>query len=250
MEGKFYYTQSELQLILDRLLETCWMYSHCKSEEERKFLKDSIISNFKMEHPEFGTRTEADDEAMKVRYEALKAEEDARRLTENARVLLAQREAHMTHLREIVSKGYHPEFYGKFSQFIEKSNTYEYKQFARMQKYILYCNPNSFIDFLYEAHELPKLTAGDVISINDGSNRPIYIVLRYTPILQLFNMERNLENTKEEYIYGMVIDAPEGVPFPINSRIIVQTKNIRRMEGKILDPQPSQTEETCVLDIA
>lgn len=248
IEGIFYYTQPELQLTLNRLLETCWMYSHCQSEEQRKYLTDSIIFNFKMDHPEFGIRTEADDEAMKVRYEGLKAEENAQRLAEKARIAVAEREAHMTRLREIVSQGYHPLFYEKLIRYIDRCKTASYGEYTKIQENILYCNPNSFLDFLPEPDFIPKLTSGDVITICDGGLKPIYVLLRYTPILSLYNMERNLENTKDEYIYGIVIDAPEGVPFPKNTRMIVQTKNIRKIEGKISDSV--QTEEMTEFEIS
>lgn len=250
IEGQFYYTQAELQRILDRLLETCWMYAYSQTEEQKQFLRESITFNFRMDHPEFGTRTQADDEAMKARYEALMAEEDTKRQAEKAIIAVTERESHMARLREKVAHGYHPAFYEKLSHFIERSKTGKYGDFTKIGENTLYCNPNSFTDYLYESHELPRLTQGDIISISDGGLQPILVVLRYTPILSLYNMDRHLENTKDEYIYGTVLEAPEGVPYPHGSRIILQTKNIRRIEGKVRLSNPVQPDEICGIDIA
>lgn len=249
MEGEFYYTQAELQLTLDRLLETCWMYAYSQTEEQKQFLRESIISNFRMDHPEFGTRTQADDEAMKARYEALMVEENAKRLAEKARIAVAEKDAHITRLRETVARGYHPAFYEKLFHFIERSKTGNYGDYTKIGENTLYCNPNSFTDYLHESHELPRLTEGDVVSISDGALQPILVVLRHTPILSLYNMDRNLENTKDEYFYATVLEAPEGVPYPRGSRIILQTKNIRRIEGKVRISNPVQDDEICGIDI-
>lgn len=232
MEGEFYFTQVELRDILKHLLETCWMYSHCRSKEERKFLTDSITANFKMDHPEFETRKEADDIAMQARYQAYMQEEEIRRKERAIRDMEAQKATRVAHLQGVVSRGYHPEFYPKFCRFVDKCNAgIPYNEHAKLVDKILYFNPHSFVEVPKDVFYRPM--NGEVITVRDGGLQPILVVIRDTPILQLYNLEHSIENTNQEYIYGMVLDAPDGVPYPKNARIILQIKHICSLEGKI-----------------
>jgi hypothetical protein len=232
IDGQYYYTQVELRATLNRLLETCWMYSHSKSEYERKYLTDSITSNFKMDHPEFETRTEADDIAMKSRHEAYMAEEEVRRQERAVRDMEAQKASRLAHLRAVVARGYHPEFYEKFCRFVDKCKAgIGYRECSKIGDNSLYLNPQSFVEVPKERFYRP--IEGDVISILDGGLQPILVSIRHTPILELFNLENSIENTYNEYIYGMVLDAPEGVPYPKDSRIILQIKFVCGVEKHI-----------------
>lgn len=234
IEGNFYYTQVELRNTLNRLLETCWMYSHCRSEEERKFLTDSITANFKMDHPEFETRTEVDDFVMQSDHQEYMAEEEIRRQKN------VTKETGLAHLRAIVSRGYHVNFYEKFSKFMDKCKAgIGYREFTKIGENTLYFNPQSFVEIPKDL--LYRPVNGDIITIRDGGIQPIFVVIRNTPILQLYNLEHSTENTNHEYIYGIVLNAPEGVPYPKDSRIILQIKHVCSIEDKI----SIQAEENC-----
>ena len=232
MEGEFYSTQAELRQTLNRLLETCWIYSQCPSEEERKSLTDSITSNFKMAHPEFETRTEADDIAMEARYKAYMAAEEIRSKESVAKELVARRETRLAHLRDIVARGYHPQFYEKFCRFMDKCKAgIGYRECSKIGDNTLYFNPESFVEVPKERFYRP--VEGDVVSILDGGLQPIFVLIRNTPIIELYNLENSVENTYNEYIYGTVLDAPEGVPYPKDSRIILQIKIVCTVERNI-----------------
>lgn len=238
IEGRYYYTQVELREVLDCLLKTCWMCSNCKSEEERKSLSDSITWNFKKDHPEFEVRTEADDIAMEARHKAYMearhkaymAEEEVRRKEAVAKELVSQREILIARLRDIVAKGYHPEFYSKFCRFADKCKAgIEYRDYTKIMNNTLYFNPQSFLEIPKEYFYRP--IERDVITVRDGGLEPIVVLITYTPIIELYNLENSVENTNNEYIYGTVLNAPEGVPYPKDSRIILQIKNICSFEG-------------------
>ena len=244
MEGQYYYTQVELREVLDCLLNTCWMYSHCKSEEERKSLTNSITSNFKMHHPEFEVRTDADDIAMKSRYEAYMAAEEVLHQERVAKELTAQRETRLAHLRGVVARGYHPDFYEKLCRFVNKCKTgIGYREHSKIGDNTLYFNPESFVEVPKDSFYRPM--NGDIVSILDGGKQPISVLIRYTPIIELYNLENSFENTYNEYIYGMVLDAPEDVPYQKDSRIILQIKvicdvqrdiQVQKQENSEFDP--------------
>jgi hypothetical protein len=115
---------------------------------------------------------------------------------------------------------------------VEKCKTgIGYREHTKIGEKILYLNPQSFVEIPKDIFYRP--VDGEMITIRDGGLQPIVIVIRNTPILQLYNLEHSIENTSQEYIYGWVLDAPEGVPYPMDARIIVQIKHICSLEGMI-----------------
>lgn len=246
-DGSYYWTQTELRELLKRKIETYWMLSYCKTEEEKNEIIQSIIFNFRNQYPEFETRTEEDDLRAQAENEAhFAAQREVLRATELKKMEEIEiqkrkdREFRILYLKEIVSRSYQdPDFYRKLCDYIKRCVSEEMIQ--PTDSNIPHCNPMGFLYYLYERDEIPSVKSSDVVDIHDGGLQELKIGIKDAPVLELFNLENNLENSANAYFYGVILQTPPGSIYQVGSRIILQIKNISRISGMMISSSSSSS---------
>ena len=208
-------SQREMDQIYKTEVEENWMLSYAKTEEERKMILQTLEENFRLEYPDYNPELIPQE-----------IEEENKRIFEKR----------IQKYQHFIDTNYHEGLYAKIATIIDSygsvsDNTYYYST-DRNQRF--YCCKHGFLDYLYDHKHFPLPYPGDIVILRNGSSTPICVVIKKSPIVTLYNLKNSLEETPNEFLYGVVLTGPENIMSPhIETRVIFQIKNIASIEGQM-----------------
>lgn len=191
-----------------------WMLDYTTTIDERKKMLAVLETNFRLEYPEY------DPELI-----SKEIEED------NARYL----EKRIQKYQRFIDTSYSEGLYSKIEKIIDMSSTVPDHTFylGSNQTQRLYCCKYGFLDFLYPIDCFPQPVEKDIVVLYNGSPTAIHIVIKNSPIITLYNLKHSLQDTPNEYLYGVVLTGPESMMSERETRVIFQIKNVSRIEARM-----------------